>query len=155
VYDQPNGRIKLYVNGVLQGTAAFTGGWNAAGHTVIGRAKFNGNPVDFVNGAIDETALYNRVLSDAEVAQFYQSRAGLLLARSGCASVHSQLPSAGDGDAVINVGGSLVTVYCAGMASSPREYLPLVHTGGSYNMSYYGPGGNSPGLTTNYTRVRF
>ena len=155
VYDQPNGLIKLYVNGVLQGTASFTGGWNAAGHTIIGRSKYNGNLVDFVNGVIDETSLYNRVLSDAEVQQFYQDRAGVLLSRSSCADVRSQIPSAGDGDAVIAVGGNLVTVYCRNMAGSPVEYLPLVHTGGSYNVSYYGQGPNSSGLTTNYTKVRF
>src|SRR4029079_11863163 len=85
VYDQPNGRIKLYVNGVLQSTNTFTGGWNAGGHTTIGRAKFNGAAVDFVNGVIDETSVYTRVLSDSEVQTFYQNRAGLLLQRTGCA----------------------------------------------------------------------
>jgi hypothetical protein len=89
------------------------------------------------------------------VKQFYQDRAGLLLSRSSCADVRSQISSAGDGDAVIDAGGNLVTVYCADMAGSRKEYLSLVHTGGSYNMSYYGEGPNSIGLTTNFTKVRF
>jgi hypothetical protein len=69
VYDRPNGQIKLYVNGMLQSTVPFTGGWSAMGDTVIGRGFYNGGPVDFVNGAIDETRIYQRVLSDAEVQQ--------------------------------------------------------------------------------------
>ena len=66
VYDATAGTIKLYVNGVFQGTTAYTSGWKATGHTTIGRAKWNGGNVDFVNGAIDDVQLIPRAVTDRE-----------------------------------------------------------------------------------------
>jgi hypothetical protein len=40
---------------------------------VIGRAKFNGAPVDYWRGAVDQVHLYDRALPAAEVAQLYSS----------------------------------------------------------------------------------
>jgi hypothetical protein len=84
VYDQPNNRIQLYVNGVSQGTATVPAAWRATGHTAIGRAKWNGASVDFVNGALDETRFFDRALTASEIVALggYQSTinstAGLL-----------------------------------------------------------------------------
>lgn len=66
VYDAAAGTIKLYVNGVLQGTAAFSSGWKATGHTAIGRAKWNGGNVDFASGSIDDVQMIPRAVSDRE-----------------------------------------------------------------------------------------
>ena len=66
VYDATAGTIKLYVNGVLQGTSAYTSGWKATGHTTIGRAKWNGSNVDFVSGNIDDVQMIPRALTDKE-----------------------------------------------------------------------------------------
>jgi len=68
VYDAANQVIKLYVDGVLQDTQPYFGAFQATGHTVIGRGKFNDNPVDFFPGRIDEVRLYQGVLSDAQIA---------------------------------------------------------------------------------------
>jgi len=68
VYDAANQVIKLYVDGVLQGTQPYFGAFQATGHTVIGRGRFNDNPVDFFPGRIDEVRLYQGVLSDAQIA---------------------------------------------------------------------------------------
>jgi hypothetical protein len=68
VYDATNHQIKFYLNGALQSTQSYTTAWQAAGHTAVGRAKYNGNNVDFVNGQVDDVHLYNRVLSDQEIA---------------------------------------------------------------------------------------
>ncbi|MEO7124217.1 MAG: LamG domain-containing protein, partial [Lacisediminihabitans sp.] len=54
VYNATAGTVSLYVNGVRAGSAPFTAGWAATGHTEIGRAKWAGKSVDFVNGAIDD-----------------------------------------------------------------------------------------------------
>ena len=54
VYNATAGTISLYVNGVLAGSAPFTAAWQATGHTSIGRGKWAGNNVDFVNGTIDD-----------------------------------------------------------------------------------------------------
>jgi Concanavalin A-like lectin/glucanases superfamily len=61
------------VNGQKAGTAPACLGDAATGHTVIGRAKYGGNQVDFWPGAIDQVHVYDRALSAAEVAQLYES----------------------------------------------------------------------------------
>ena len=68
VYDKAAGTIELYVNGVSQGTATATTSWQATGHTVVGRAKWGGASVDFLNGALDETRFFDRALTPSEVA---------------------------------------------------------------------------------------
>ncbi len=62
------GQLMLYVNGVLQSTVSYNGGWQATGATVIGGGKFNGARVDFVNGEIDEVHFFNSPLSASAAA---------------------------------------------------------------------------------------
>jgi hypothetical protein len=64
--------VQLYVNGVLQSTATGASSFRAAGATTIGRAKYGGAQVDFLNGALDEVRLYDRVLTGAEIAALAQ-----------------------------------------------------------------------------------
>ncbi|HZJ06447.1 MAG TPA: LamG domain-containing protein, partial [Nocardioidaceae bacterium] len=68
VHDNVANTISLYVNGTLKNTTAFNSPWEATGHTVIGRAKWNGASADFVNGAIDEVHFFDRVLTGSEVS---------------------------------------------------------------------------------------
>jgi hypothetical protein len=68
VYDDVAHTITLYVNGVSQGSAAFTLPWKANGATTVGRAKWNGGNVDFYSGAIDDVRLEGRALSPGEIA---------------------------------------------------------------------------------------
>jgi hypothetical protein len=65
--------LKLYVDGQLAGTQTACVGSDATGNTVIGRAKFGGNPVDYWRGGIDQVHVFDRALPDAEVASLYQS----------------------------------------------------------------------------------
>jgi hypothetical protein len=68
VHDAAAGLLKIYVNGVLGGTAAHTGAWNATGVFAVGRARYNGGPVDYLpGGALDQVRVWNRALSDADV----------------------------------------------------------------------------------------
>ncbi|MEP6478900.1 MAG: LamG-like jellyroll fold domain-containing protein [Rhodoglobus sp.] len=67
------GTIELFVNGVSQGTTAAGTTWTAAGHTLVGHAKWNGAAVDFVNGAIDEVRFYDRALTATEIGVLARS----------------------------------------------------------------------------------
>ena len=67
VYDSAAQTVTLYVNGVRQQTAPFKTPWRATGHTVIGRGKFNGAPVDFVAGSVDDVRLYQTALPAADI----------------------------------------------------------------------------------------
>ncbi len=72
VYNGTAQTLSLYVDGVLQNTvAATTPPFNAAGHTEIGRAKYFGNPTDFINGAIDHVRIYQTALTASAVANLY------------------------------------------------------------------------------------
>lgn len=73
VRDAASGSLKLYVDGQPAGTQTACMASDARGNTVIGRAKFGGNPVDHWRGAIDQVHVYDRALTDAEVTQLYES----------------------------------------------------------------------------------
>jgi alpha-L-arabinofuranosidase len=75
VNDVATGQIMLYVNGVLQSTVSYSGGWQATGPTVIGGGKFNSARTDFVNGDIDDVHFYDSPLSAADAA--YISNVGI------------------------------------------------------------------------------
>ncbi|MFG1626181.1 LamG domain-containing protein [Kribbella sp. NPDC049227] len=71
VYDAIAGQLRLYVNGVLQGTPVPRVGtpWNATGPVEIGAIKWNGiEDTDRWKGSIDEVKLYDRALSVDEIA---------------------------------------------------------------------------------------
>jgi len=75
VHDATNNQIKLYVNGTLVDTQSVGAAWNAVGETVIGRGRYGG-PTDFWPGLIDDVHVYNRILSDQDVAALYNSAPG-------------------------------------------------------------------------------
>jgi alpha-L-arabinofuranosidase len=68
VNDVATGQLLLYVNGVLQSSVSYSGGWQAAGATVVGGGKFNGTRTDFVSGEIDDVHFYDSPLSAADAA---------------------------------------------------------------------------------------
>ena len=78
VYDAPAGQVRLYVNGVLAGSAPRTGGFNATGPLRVGRATWEGNPTNFWQGSVDEAQVYDRVLTPAEIGALV-SRANVQL----------------------------------------------------------------------------
>lgn len=76
VYDSTGRRILLYVNGVLQGTAAITPTGTTTGPLHLGRGQARGGaPASFITGDVDEVDLYQRVLFPAEVGDLYNQAA--------------------------------------------------------------------------------
>ncbi|MGC9665097.1 LamG-like jellyroll fold domain-containing protein [Planosporangium sp. 12N6] len=75
VRDAPHNQLRLYVDGGLAGTVAHCPGVAAGGHTVIGRAQYQGRQVDFWGGALDQVHVFDRALSAAEIATLYASGA--------------------------------------------------------------------------------
>jgi alpha-L-arabinofuranosidase len=69
VHDAAAGTLSLYVNGRLEASTAAPAEWKAAGSLVIGRGKFGGNLVDFVDGSIDDVRVYAGPLAAADVAR--------------------------------------------------------------------------------------
>lgn len=73
VHDAGNDEIRLYVDGTLAETAAYSSGFTTSGDTVLGRALWNGDPVDHFEGMIDDVRLYDRVLGPGEISDLSQS----------------------------------------------------------------------------------
>ncbi len=74
VRDSVRGELRLYVDGELAGTtSACLSNAASTGNTVIGRGKFGGNPVDFLDGTVDQVHLYDRALPAAEIKALYDS----------------------------------------------------------------------------------
>ncbi|MBB5889180.1 LamG-like jellyroll fold domain-containing protein [Kutzneria kofuensis] len=67
VDDVPNKQIRIYVNGVLAGTAPQTSAFNGTGPLVFGRSMWQGTQTNQFWGAIDDVRAYSRVLSDEEI----------------------------------------------------------------------------------------
>jgi hypothetical protein len=66
--------LRLYVDGQLAGTqSACLPQGTPTGNTVIGRGKYGGNPVDYLDGAVDQVHLYDRALSATEIKDLYDS----------------------------------------------------------------------------------
>ncbi|HET6215162.1 MAG TPA: LamG-like jellyroll fold domain-containing protein [Micromonosporaceae bacterium] len=68
VYDKVAGQLSLYVDGVLQNTAAHTNPWHATGALQIGRAKWRGFLTEYWPGDIDDVQTFQGVLPADAIA---------------------------------------------------------------------------------------
>ncbi|MER6515043.1 LamG-like jellyroll fold domain-containing protein [Nonomuraea sp. NPDC001636] len=71
VYDAAAGKIRLYVDGVLNAETAFTSNWDATSNVQLGRTKADGTLSNYLKGTIDEVRLYQKALTAAEIAALY------------------------------------------------------------------------------------
>lgn len=117
-------------------------------------------PVQVSIGTADALDSTVRSVPDAVSAGDVGRVGSAQLVPASCAGVKAQNPLATDGTFSISPAGLvgvLIPVYCAGMASSPLEYLTLPHTGNGVNFAQYTAGGASPGtsVVTRYSKIRF
>lgn len=76
-WDAGTGHMKLFVNGVLDGSATSTSSFASSGGLTIGRSKFNGAAADPWQGSVDNVQTYQRAISAADAAALYaQGRNG-------------------------------------------------------------------------------
>jgi hypothetical protein len=71
VYDDTGNTIKVYVNGVLEGSSAAALDFAATGTFTIGAAKYGGVRADTFPGDIDEVRTWNRALSATEITTLF------------------------------------------------------------------------------------
>jgi hypothetical protein len=73
VHDIDAGQLRLYVNGQLKATEAFTGRWTASGRVTIGAADHrDGTSSGELAGQIDDLRLFDRMTTAGEVEQLFQ-----------------------------------------------------------------------------------
>ena len=69
VRDVTNSKLSIFVDGKLSGSVGILGGGDkGTGNLEIGRGKFGGNPVDYLNGTVDDAKIFDRALSAADVS---------------------------------------------------------------------------------------
>lgn len=95
----------------------------------------------------------------AIAASFAQLAAPLRAAAASpanCSDVKAANASATDGSYQIVLDGAALTVYCAGMSTTPQEYISLAMTAVDENFSQYTAGGAGAGsdVRTSYTKLR-
>jgi hypothetical protein len=73
VYDPPNDRIWLYVNGTRKGDGTITTPWQPTGGVRIGRGMEDGVPSEFWPGSVDDVRIYRTALDDNAVSALYCS----------------------------------------------------------------------------------
>jgi Concanavalin A-like lectin/glucanases superfamily len=69
VYDASDGQLRLYVDGVLEGSATDSTPFAATGPLAIGRGQYNGQPTDWFTGAMGQVEVWNVALTTAQVDQ--------------------------------------------------------------------------------------
>jgi Concanavalin A-like lectin/glucanases superfamily len=71
VYDKATGQGRIYVNGSPSGSTSVPSGVAASGRIIMGAGWSGGSWQDRLSGNIDDIWLWERPLSDAEIAQLY------------------------------------------------------------------------------------
>ena len=69
--------LTIYVDGQPAGSTSVLGfGDKATGPLTVGRGRFGGTPVDFLNGTVDAVRIFDRALSPDEVATLFTQNGG-------------------------------------------------------------------------------
>ncbi|MFB7275173.1 LamG domain-containing protein [Streptomyces sp. NPDC056244] len=98
VHDAVAKKVSLYLNGILQAKVDAGEAWSADGPLEIGRLMHADNYLDYLNGSVDEVAVWQRALGDKEIAD----EARLLTSES-----HAGVELVADWDAALGSGTSV------------------------------------------------
>ncbi|TQS26075.1 LamG-like jellyroll fold domain-containing protein [Microbispora sp. KK1-11] len=135
VYDAANKQIRLYVNGKLNSTTAFTTPWKATGPVQIG-AGWYGTLKSFFPGEIDDVRLYDQIISDSEIATLASGASLTIAADDGPSGRHVTL----NGNARIDQGAGWVGTPPGGLVlDGDGDYaatsVPVVRTDESFTIA--------------------
>ncbi|MGW1326327.1 LamG-like jellyroll fold domain-containing protein [Streptomyces antibioticus] len=73
MYAAGDHQLRLYVNGALAGSTAYSTAWNSRRSMLIGGGTLGGAPAALFPGAIDEVKVFEKPLSAGEVSSLYSS----------------------------------------------------------------------------------
>ncbi|WP_432827053.1 LamG-like jellyroll fold domain-containing protein [Dactylosporangium sp. CA-092794] len=71
VYDAGTRTARLYVNGQVTGVVDVPSSWRAPGVLNVCRARHNGGPVDYFDGAVDDVRVIAGVPTDVDIVSLY------------------------------------------------------------------------------------
>ncbi|MFK0228747.1 LamG-like jellyroll fold domain-containing protein [Streptomyces sp. NPDC090303] len=140
-------KLLFYVNGVLQGSDDLTATrWASSGGLQVGRAKYNGSYTDYFPGEIDEVAVWQQALPEADMKAEAGARdragagyAELVAQYNPDGSSGSTLQdSSGYGNTLSLTGGASLAgqdIVLDGVDGSGSTARPLVDDTGSFTVS--------------------
>ncbi|MFI0939445.1 LamG-like jellyroll fold domain-containing protein [Streptomyces sp. NPDC021020] len=67
-YNGVDHNLRMYIDGQLVGTTPYTTAWDARRGLQIGAGNYDGSPASFFPGTIDDVRIYDKALTDADVA---------------------------------------------------------------------------------------
>jgi len=150
VVDRSTQTERLYVDNMLQSvqSIASVGNINTAFDLYLGGTASPNTPVNFFNGTIDQTRIYNRVLSPQEIQQLYTETSSSSLPTGGLVGEWkfdgSTLDTSGMGS---STGGSPITGYKMERSTdNGSTWSTLVSNTGSTATTY-----SDTGLSSNTT----
>jgi Concanavalin A-like lectin/glucanases superfamily len=139
VYDAPAQQLRLYVNGILEATTAFTSPWSAAGPLQIGRSKVASVYGENWPGDIDNVQVYQRILLPGEFQQVARLDGQWKLDETSGTTAADTLgrhPATWSSSGVTRVAGvSGNAVAFSGTGSVLTTSGPVVRTDGSYTIA--------------------
>jgi hypothetical protein len=138
VYDASAAQVRLYVNGVLAGTAPRPGSWNAAGALQLGRAKAGGSYGGYWPGDVDAVQVHQRVLLPGEIQQVPRVGGGWRLDEASgvtASDVTGAHPGTLSGGASWTAGRTGNAVALDGSTGQISTAGPAVRTDGSYTVA--------------------
>lgn len=74
VYDSKAKQLRLYVNGKLAGSAAYTTAWEARRGLQLGAGIYSGSRKSFLPGTIDDVRIFDRAVTPSEADLLYKGR---------------------------------------------------------------------------------
>ncbi|QOV35927.1 laminin G domain-containing protein [Streptomyces ferrugineus] len=146
-FDAGANKVRLFVNGVLQSETDAGTPWSATGALQIGRVKWAGNNVDHFDGQIDEVAVWQRALTNEEIADearllISEKHAGVELIADWSADRGSgtSIPdtTSGYGKSLTLVGGASLdgeAVVLDGVDDAAATMGPVVDDTGSFTVT--------------------
>jgi hypothetical protein len=154
VYNKSANTIALYVNGVLQQSVSYTPKWRANGNTAIGRARFNGGNVDYLNGSIDDARLYSSALTAGQIQTLYNMGAATPDFTLAASPTSGSVAQGNNGTVTVNINrlngftGS-VAFTASGLPSGvTASYSPSSTTGNSSTLTLTASGSAAAGTST-------
>ncbi|MGW2196638.1 LamG-like jellyroll fold domain-containing protein, partial [Streptosporangium sp. NPDC001682] len=147
-YDAATKQIRLYVNGKLASTTAFTTPWNATGPVQLGAGSYDGAAGSFFPGEIDDLRIFDQVVTDSEIATLASGSPLTIAADDGTAGRHVTLY----GNARIDQGAGWVgTPPGALVLDGDGDYAasagPVVRTDDSFTVAGWVTSAGRPGRT--------
>ncbi|MEV0752072.1 LamG-like jellyroll fold domain-containing protein [Streptosporangium sp. NPDC050280] len=145
-YDAAAKQIRLYVNGKLASTTAFTTPWNATGPVQLGAGSYDGAAGSFFPGEIDDLRIFDQVVTDSEIATLASGSPLTIAADDGTAGRHVTLY----GNARIDQGAGWVgTPPGALVLDGDGDYAasagPVVRTDDSFTVAGWVTSAGRPG----------